>query len=100
MGVVHGLAKDKEIWFRLGLTSVSLRLNYLSMNLRTWLDAERGRVAALAGHLQLTRGRVCQMADEGVPKRHLIAIRDYTAGAVSLEDMVEQCPGPEEVPHG
>ena len=60
------------------------------MNLRTWLEAERGRHAALAAHLGLTPGRITQMADDGVPMKYLITVRDFTGGAVTLEEMAEQ----------
>lgn len=59
------------------------------MRLRTWLDAERGRYTALAAHLGVTVGRVSQMADTGVSTKFMLAVRDFTSGAVTLEDMVE-----------
>jgi DNA-binding transcriptional regulator YdaS (Cro superfamily) len=60
------------------------------MNLKSWLHAGRGRHAALAVHLELSRGRITQMADGGVPMKHLIAVRDFTKGDVTLEEMAEQ----------
>lgn len=60
------------------------------MNLKSWLEAERGRHAALAAHLDLSPGRITQMADDGVPIKYLTAIRDFTEGAVTLESMAEQ----------
>ncbi len=59
------------------------------MNLKSWLDAERGRYTALAVHLGVSGGRVSQIADDGVPTKYMLSVRDYTAGAVSLEEMVE-----------
>lgn len=76
------------------------------MNLKDWLSAERGRSAALAAHLRVSRGRVSQMADEGVPKPHLLAVRDFTRGVVSLEELLAQGgvrrppPAAQEVAHG
>ncbi|MNL77517.1 hypothetical protein D3C87_2037230 [compost metagenome] len=58
------------------------------MNLKTWLKAERGRSAALAAHLNVSRGRVTQMADDGVPPGLMLKVRDFTAGEVSLESLV------------
>lgn len=58
------------------------------MELKTWLDGERGRYAALAQHLGLTTGRISQMADDGVPVKYMQGVRDFTSGAVTLEDMV------------
>jgi|GEM_PF-5578760 len=59
------------------------------MNLKTWLEEERGRQKALAEHLGLTAGRVSQMADDGVPPKYMLSVRDFTGGAVSLESLVQ-----------
>lgn len=59
------------------------------MNLKTWLTTERGRATALAAHLGVTDGRISQMADEGVPTRHMFRVRDFTNNAVTLESMVQ-----------
>lgn len=59
------------------------------MNLKTWLEAERGRHKALVAHLGLSPGRVSQMADEGVPPKYMLAVRDFTSGEVSLEELVQ-----------
>jgi hypothetical protein len=58
------------------------------MNLKAWLDAERGRAAELASRLHVTRSRISQMTDDGVPPKYMLAVRDFTRGAVSLEEMV------------
>ena len=58
------------------------------MHLREWLDSERGRYGALAAHLGVTLGRVSQMARDGVPKAHMLAVRDFTVGAVTVEEML------------
>ncbi|CAN7448549.1 helix-turn-helix domain-containing protein [Acidovorax sp. LjRoot66] len=59
------------------------------MDLKTWLSAERGRATSLAAHLKLTLGRISQMADDGVPPKYMLAIRDYTKGEVPLESLVQ-----------
>ncbi len=59
------------------------------MKLKAWLDSERGRYARLASLLGVTVGRVSQIARDGVPKAHLLAVRDFTGGEVSIEDMLE-----------
>jgi DNA-binding transcriptional regulator YdaS (Cro superfamily) len=59
------------------------------MNLKTWLEAERGRSKALADLLGVSPGRITQMADDGVPPKFMLAVRDFTEGAVSLESLVE-----------
>lgn len=59
-------------------------------NLKQWLGAERGRHAALAEHLGVTPGRVTQMAEDGVPKRHMMAVHAFTKRAVTLKAMLSQ----------
>lgn len=59
------------------------------MNLKQWLDQERGRYTALAAHLDVSVGRISQMADDGVPLKYMLSIRDFTGDIVSLESMVE-----------
>jgi hypothetical protein len=58
------------------------------MNLKQWLDEERGRCTALAAHLGVSVGRVSQMAADGVPPKFMFSVRDFSGGAVSLESMV------------
>lgn len=60
------------------------------MNLKQWLEAERGRHAALAAYLNVTPGRVTQMAEDGVPKRHMLAVHNFTKKAVTLKAMLAQ----------
>lgn len=57
--------------------------------LKAWLDAERGRATLLASHLGVSLSRVSQMADDGVPPKYMLAVRDFTKRAVSLETMVK-----------
>ena len=57
------------------------------MELKTWLNQERGRATSLAAHLHLSLGRISQIADEGVPKKYMIRVRDFTGNAVTLECM-------------
>lgn len=59
------------------------------MNLKMWLEEERGRSKALADLLGVTPGRITQMADDGVPPKFMLAVRDFTNGGVSLESLVE-----------
>jgi predicted XRE-type DNA-binding protein len=59
------------------------------MQLKTWLDEERGRYTALATHLGVTVSRVSQMADDGVPPKFMLSVRTFTGDAVTLEDLVE-----------
>lgn len=59
------------------------------MNIKTWLNEERGRYTALAAELGVSVGRISQIADDGVPPKYMLSVRYFTAGAVSLESMVE-----------
>lgn len=59
------------------------------MKLKIWLLAERGRTVSLARHLGVSKGRVSQMAEVGVPPKYMLAIRDFTKAEVSLESLVE-----------
>lgn len=60
------------------------------MNLKTWLQQERGRRTALAQRLGVSLSYMCQIADEGVPIKYMESIRDFTGGIVTLECMVRQ----------
>lgn len=55
---------------------------------KTWLEEERGRFSALAQHLGVTRGRISQMADDGVPVEYMPAVAKFTKNKVSIESMV------------
>jgi DNA-binding transcriptional regulator YdaS (Cro superfamily) len=59
------------------------------MNLKTWLDAERGRYQSLALKLGVTTSRVSQMATDGVPPKFMLAVRDFTGKKVTLESLVK-----------
>lgn len=58
------------------------------MKLKPWLDEERGRYTALSLHLGVSVGRVSQMADDGVPAKYMLSVRDFTGGVVPLEELV------------
>lgn len=58
------------------------------MDLTTWLEAEKGRLAALAAHFDVTPSAVSQWKKNGVPVANMKAVRDFTGGSVSLEEMV------------
>ncbi len=67
-----------------------------AMKLNTWLEAEKGRLTALADHFNLTPSAVSQWKTNGVPRDKLRAVRDWTDGAVELEDMLPDH-GPEKI---
>jgi DNA-binding transcriptional regulator YdaS (Cro superfamily) len=58
------------------------------MDLTTWLEAEKGRSAALAAHFGKTPAAISQWKRNGVPLDVMKAVRDFTAGEVTLEEMV------------
>ncbi|MFO0454249.1 MAG: YdaS family helix-turn-helix protein [Pseudomonadota bacterium] len=60
------------------------------MNLSDWLDAERGRLTALAAHFDVTQAAVTQWRTTGVPVTRMRAVVEFTDGAVTYEDMVSQ----------
>jgi DNA-binding transcriptional regulator YdaS (Cro superfamily) len=60
------------------------------MNLTEWLDAEKGRAASLADHFGVTPAAVSQWKHNGVPLAHMKAVRDFTSGVVTLEEMVPE----------
>jgi DNA-binding transcriptional regulator YdaS (Cro superfamily) len=65
------------------------------MNLKTWLEAERGRSKALADFLGVSPGRITQMASDGVPPKFMLSVRDFTKRKVSLESLVgDRTPDP------
>ncbi|WP_367158587.1 YdaS family helix-turn-helix protein [Comamonas sp.] len=59
-------------------------------DLKTWLSQERGRSKALAARLGVSKSRMSQMVSGGVPREHLIAVRDFTNGEVTLEALLTQ----------
>lgn len=65
------------------------------MELKTWLNQERGRATALAAHLHLSLGRISQIAEEGVPKKYMLRVRDFTGNSVTLECMASPKNGQE-----
>ena len=58
------------------------------MDLPTWLDADRGRLTALAAHFSLTQSAVSQWRTNGVPPARMKAVREFTGGDVSLDEML------------
>lgn len=58
------------------------------MNLTAWLEAEKGRSAALAAYFGVSPAAVSQWKRNGVPLDNMKAVREFTAGAVTLDEMV------------
>ena len=64
------------------------------MDLNQWLDAERGRMSAMAAHFRVTASAISQWRSSGVPVERMKAVRDYTGGEVTLDEMVPEPPTP------
>ena len=60
------------------------------MDLNTWLNEERGRMSAMAAHFGVTLSAVSQWRANGVPIDRMKAVRDYTGGTVSLDEMIPE----------
>ena len=58
------------------------------MKLDDWLNQERGRLAELARHFELTQSAVSQWRIDGVPVGRMRGVQAFTGGDVSLDDMV------------
>lgn len=67
------------------------------MNLDDWLRQERGRAQAMADHFGVNKTAVFGWRTIGVPPSRMKAIRDYTLGAVTLEEMVPEPVAPQAV---
>lgn len=62
------------------------------MNFPAWLDADRGRLTAVAAHFALSQSAVSQWRTNGVPPNRMKAVRDFTGGVVTLDDMLPDPP--------
>ena len=58
------------------------------MNLRQWLEAEYGRATKIAAHFAVSDAAISSWKFNGVPVDRMKAVRDYTEGAVTLDEMV------------
>jgi DNA-binding transcriptional regulator YdaS (Cro superfamily) len=65
------------------------------MDLTAWLEAEKGRAAAMAAHFNVSPAAVSQWKKNGVPLDNMKAVRDFTGGAVTLDELV---PEPQPIP--
>lgn len=59
------------------------------MDLNEWLNGS-GRTVGLAQHCKVTPSAVSQWKTNGVPVRHMEAVSAFTAGEVSVEDLLAQ----------
>lgn len=62
------------------------------MNISTWLDAEQGRTARMAAFFDVSASAVTQWRSNGVPVDRMKAVRDFTDGQVTLDEMIPDPP--------
>ena len=58
------------------------------MDLKQWLEAERGRATGMAQHFGVNKTAIYGWKVNGVPPDRMKSVRDFTDGVVTLEDMV------------
>jgi DNA-binding transcriptional regulator YdaS (Cro superfamily) len=58
------------------------------MTLSDWLAEESGRMTLMAAHFSVNKTAVWSWKVHGVPASRMKAVRDFTQGQVTLEDMV------------
>ena len=58
------------------------------MDLKQWLEAERGRATAMADHFGVNKTAVFGWKINGVPPDRMKAVRDFSGGAITLEEMI------------
>lgn len=64
------------------------------MDFSTWLEAERGRLSATAAHFGKSLSAISQWKTNGVPVDLMKAVRDFSGGEVTLEEMLPPAPAP------
>jgi hypothetical protein len=60
------------------------------MTFTEWLEAEKGRATALAAFTGKTAAAISQWKSNGVPVGMMKVVRYYTAGEVTLDEMVPE----------
>jgi hypothetical protein len=61
------------------------------MNFSQWVAAEPGRAAKVAAHFGVGAAAISQWKRDGVPLGRMKAVRDFSGGEVTLEEMVPPC---------
>ena len=62
------------------------------MKINQWLDDESGRTAKLAAFFDVSPSAVSQGRSNGVPPERMKAVRDFTNGVVTLDEMLPDPP--------
>lgn len=58
------------------------------MDFGQWVEAEPGRASTVAAHFKVGISAVSQWKRDGVPLKRMKAVRDFSGGEVTLEEMV------------
>lgn len=72
----------------LRLLALAARLRQRGVTFATWVEAEKGRAAAVALQLGVTRSAVSQWKVNGVPFDKMRAVVALSGGEVTLDDLV------------
>ena len=64
-------------------------VNNAAMNLKNWIEAERGRAMALAKAIDVSQAFVSNMVngEKSIPAEHCKAIEAFSDGAVTCQEM-------------
>lgn len=64
-------------------------VNNAAMNLKNWIEAERGRAMALAKAIDVSQAFVSNIVngDKAIPAEHCKAIEAFSDGAVTCQEM-------------
>jgi DNA-binding transcriptional regulator YdaS (Cro superfamily) len=58
------------------------------MTFGDWIRAAQGRASAASAHFGISLSAISQWTTNGVPVSRMRAVREFTGGEVTLEDMV------------
>lgn len=58
------------------------------MTFGEWINSKPGRASFAAAHFTVSASAISQWAANGVPVRRMKAVREFTNGEVTLDDMV------------
>jgi DNA-binding transcriptional regulator YdaS (Cro superfamily) len=66
------------------------------MRFSEWIKASPGRATAAAEFFRVSASAISQWARDGVPVGRMKAVRSFTGGEVTLDDMVPEAAEPAE----
>lgn len=84
----------ENLWLIFGinkrlLTIAKPMVNNAAMNLKNWIEAERGRAMALAKAIDVSQAFVSNMVngEKAIPAEHCKAIEAFSDGVVTCQEM-------------